>query len=186
MTAPKIDIWAEITPNPHTLKFNVSKALLPSGTINFTDKERAKGSLLASELFAIENVLGVMIGPTFVTVTKAPAADWQVMVEPVTKKIKELLASGKELFSLAAQTMHATGNESEIEQRIKDILDTEIRPAVAMDGGDITFYSYENGVVTLHLQGACSSCPSSIMTLKMGVENRLKQAVPEVKEVVQV
>ncbi|MGH7198701.1 MAG: NifU family protein, partial [Candidatus Omnitrophota bacterium] len=131
-------------------------------------------------------VLGVMIGPTFVTVTKAPAADWQAMVEPITKKIKELLASGKELFSLSAQTMHATGNESEVEQRIKDILDNEIRPAVAMDGGDITFYSYENGVVTLHLQGACSSCPSSIMTLKMGVENRLKQAVPEVKEVVQV
>ena len=186
MSTLKIDIWAEITPNPHTLKFNVSTALLPTGTINFTDKERAKNSLLASELFAIENVLGVMIGPTFVTVTKAPAADWQPMVEPITKKIKELLASGKELFSLAGQTVHATGNESEVEQRIKDILDTEIRPAVAMDGGDVTFYSYEDGVVTLHLQGACSSCPSSIMTLKMGVENRLKQAIPEIKEVVQV
>jgi Fe-S cluster biogenesis protein NfuA len=185
-TKKTVDIWAEITPNPHTLKFNVSEPLLPSGTINFTDKERAKSSYLASELFAIENVLGVMVGPSFITITKAPAADWQPMVEPVTKKIKELIASGKELFSGVAQTAHAAGGESEIEKKIKDILDTEIRPAVAMDGGDITFYGYDNGVVTLHLQGACSSCPSSIMTLKMGVENRLKAAIPEIKEVVQV
>ena len=184
--AKAVDIWAEVTPNPHTLKFNVNVILLESGSMNFTDKEKAKGSPLAEQLFQVENVIGVMIGPSFVTVTKAPAADWPSMVEPITTKIKSLLSSSEILFSQTAQVSAHKGGDSEIEEKIKEILDSEIRPAVAMDGGDITFYGYENGIVTLHLQGACSSCPSSIMTLKMGVENRLKAAIPEIKEVVQV
>ena len=186
METPKtVDIKAEMTPNPHTLKFNVNQILLESGSLNFTDKEKAKDSLLASELFGIENVIGVLIGTSFITVTKAPAVDWESLVGPVTEKIKSLLSSKEVLFSEKGQTAHR-GGDSEVEQKIKAILDQEIRPAVAMDGGDVTFYSYEDGIVTLHLQGACSSCPSAIMTLKMGVENRLKQAIPEIKEVVQV
>jgi Fe-S cluster biogenesis protein NfuA len=185
-----IDIWAEVTPNPHTLKFNVSKELLTSGSVNFPDKEKAKGHLLAEELFGIENVLGVMVGPSFITVTKAPAVDWSQLAEPVSKKIRELLESGKVLFSQEARSAHAetpeAGGNGDIERRVREILDTEIRPAVAMDGGDIIFHGYKDGVVTLHLQGACMSCPSSILTLKMGVENRLKSLIPEIKEVVQV
>ena len=181
-----IEITAEVTPNPNTLKFNVNKVLVPSGTINFPDKEKARGTKLAETLFEIENVLGVMVGYDFITVTKAPASGWQTLVEPVTKTIKELLSSGEIVLPQAQAASADSGQNSEIEKKIKDILDSEIRPAVNMDGGDITFHGYHDGVVTLHLQGSCSSCPSSIMTLKMGVENRLKSLIPEVREVVQI
>lgn len=183
-----VQITAEVTPNPHTLKFNVGKTLLESGSLNYTDRDKAKESLLASKLFENENVLGVMIGTSFVTVTKAPAAQWQNVVEPVTKIIKDLLATDQKLFPQASGVKSDTppAGNSEIETKIREVLDNEIRPAVAMDGGDIIFYGYDNGVVTLHLQGSCSSCPSSVMTLKMGVENRLKSLIPEVREVVQV
>lgn len=182
-----IQISAEITPNPNTLKFNVDRTLVTSGTLNFPDKEKARGSALAEGLFAIENVLGVMVGHDWITVTKAPSAGWQDMAEPISKRLRELFESGKVLLpATQGQEASAGGDNTDIERRIIDILDAEIRPAVNMDGGDITFHSYSNGVVTLHLQGSCSSCPSSIMTLKMGVENRLKSMIPEVREVVQI
>lgn len=184
-----LNITAEMTPNPNTLKFNVNRVLIESGSLNFPDREKAKGSPLAETLFAIENVLGVMVGREFITVTKLPGATWQTMVEPIISSLKELFASGKVLLPEGAGMHNAeqkNEGKGEIEQKIRQILDDEIRPAVAMDGGDITFYGYENGIVTLHLQGSCSSCPSSIMTLKMGVENRLKSLIPEVREVVQV
>ena len=189
-TTKDIQITAEITPNPNTLKFNVNRVLIEAGSLNFPDREKAKGSLLPETLFNIENVLGVMAGPDFITVTKMPAAGWPAMVEPITNAIRSLLSSDKPLFSSTAQATSAAdghaGGTGDIETKIRQILDDEIRPAVAMDGGDIIFYGYENGIVTLHLQGSCSSCPSSIMTLKMGVENRLKSLIPEVREVVQV
>ncbi len=185
-------INAEVTPNPNTLKFNVGRTLVEAGSLNFQDKEKAKGALLPETLFAIPNVLGVMVGHDFVTVTKRPEAGWQTLAQPIIESLKRLLNSGQALLPADIKTSpevgadgHATGG-GDVERRIKEILDTEIRPAVAMDGGDITFYGYENGVVTLHLQGSCSHCPSSIMTLKMGVENRLKSLIPEVREVVQV
>ena len=185
-----LEISAEITPNPNTLKFNVNKTLLKSGSVNFPDKQKAKGALLPEKLFEIENVLGVMVGPSFITVTKNPDTQWPSLVPAVTETLKSLLNSDQVLFPEQASTGEATPADntanSEIERKIREVLDSEIRPAVAMDGGDITFYGYENGVVTLHLQGSCSSCPSSIMTLKMGVENRLRSLIPEVREVVQV
>ncbi len=186
-----VEISAEITPNPHTLKFNVNQALMASGSLNYPDKEKAKGVLLPERLFEIHHVIGVLIGRSFITVTKSPDAEWQPLVAPITETLKTLLGSGQILFPKTAEISGAEKTESsaadqEIEKKIQEILNNEIRPAVAMDGGDITFYGYENGVVTLHLQGSCSSCPSSIMTLKMGVENRLKQSIPEIKEVVQV
>ena len=185
-----LEISAEITPNPNTLKFNVNKILLQSGSVNFPDKAKAKGALLPEKLFGIENVLGVMVGQSFITITKNPDSEWPSLVPAVTETLKSLLSSGKVLFPEQAPADEAppadNSANSEIERKIREVLDSEIRPAVAMDGGDITFYGYENGVVTLHLQGSCSSCPSSIMTLKMGVENRLKQSIPEIKEVVQV
>jgi len=185
-------INAEMTPNPNTLKFNVGRVLVESGSLNFPDKEKAKGVLLVETLFDIENVLGVMIGYDFVTVTKRPESSWQTLVQPIIEKLKSLLSAGQAFLPLemaipAASTPDGHAAQGgEIEQKIRQILDTEIRPAVAMDGGDITFHGYENGVVTLHLQGSCSHCPSSIMTLKMGVENRLKSLIPEIREVVQV
>ncbi len=184
-------IAAEITPNPNTLKFNIGKTLVESGTLNYTDKERAKGVVLAETLYEISDVLGVMIGHDFVTVTKKPDASWHTMAQPIIDSLKELIASGKELVpvglaGVAPAAEAGVSANSEIERKIREILDAEIRPAVAMDGGDIQFYGYDNGVVTLHLQGSCSSCPSSVMTLKMGVENRLKSLIPEVREVVQV
>ena len=189
ITNNTVEISAEITPNPNTLKFNVNKALIQSGSLNYPDKAKAKGALLPERLFEIENVLGVMIGPSFITVTKNPDSQWPALVPAVTETLKSLLSSKETLFPQQAAADAAPADNSansEIERKIREVLDAEIRPAVAMDGGDITFYGYENGVVTLHLQGSCSSCPSSIMTLKMGVENRLRALIPEVKEVVQV
>lgn len=188
MTNENLQITAEMTPNPNTLKFMVNRTLVESGSLNYPDKEKAKGCYLAETLFELPNVLGVMLGRDFITVTKKPEASWHTMVEPITTTMKTLFASGKALFPKTAPASGegGSGRNSEIEQKIREILDNEIRPAVAMDGGDITFYGYENGIVTLHLQGSCSSCPSSIMTLKMGVENRLKSMIPEVQEVVQV
>jgi len=186
-----VDIRAGITPNPNTLKFNVNQTLIESGSLNFPDKEKAKGATLPEALFEIENVLGVMVGRDFVTVTKLPGANWNLMVEPIIAALKKLFESGKIVFPQGAGVSAeapagGTAGTTEIEKKIRQILDDEIRPAVAMDGGDITFHGYDNGIVTLHLQGSCSSCPSSIMTLKMGVENRLKSLIPEVREVVQI
>ena len=192
-TQNSFQINAEITPNPNTLKFNVGRVLVESGSLNFPDKEKARGVLLAETLFDIPNVLGVMAGHDFVTVTKRPESTWPALAPSIIEKLRALLSSGQTLIPdgatgaapSVASGGHGGGN-SEIERKIREVLDAEIRPAVAMDGGDITFYGYENGVVTLHLQGSCSSCPSSIMTLKMGVENRLRSLIPEVREVVQV
>ena len=186
MSAEPLEIAAEMTPNPNTLKFNVNRVLAESGSMNFTDPEKAKTVPLPEKLFEIENVIGVMVGRNFVTVTKSPSANWQPLVEPITKSLRTLLESGQPLFGQTQETPEAASGASDIETKIRQILDQEIRPAVAMDGGDITFHGFKDGVVTLHLQGSCSSCPSSVMTLKMGVENRLKSLIPEVKEVIQV
>ena len=185
-TVEPLEIAAEMTPNPNTLKFNVNRVLAESGSMNFTDPEKAKTIPLPEKLFEIENVIGVMVGRDFVTVTKSPSANWQPLVEPITKSLRTMLESGKPLFGQAAQPAEVSAGASDIETKIRQVLDQEIRPAVAMDGGDITFHGFKDGVVTLHLQGSCSSCPSSVMTLKMGVENRLKSLIPEVKEVIQV
>lgn len=186
MSSQPVEIQAEVTPNPNTLKFNVNRTFLESGSLNYTDRERARESRLARELFGVESVLGVMIGRSFVTVTKAPAARWETLVETLVAKIRSLVASGEELFPRAVSPTAGSASDDTIAAKVREILDNEIRPAVAMDGGDIVFHGYENGVVTLHLQGSCSSCPSAILTLKMGVENRLKSLIPEVREVVQV
>lgn len=180
----QLEIMAELTPNPNTLKFRVLKQLISKGSCNFTNKEAAKDSLLASRLFEIENVTGVLIGIDFVTVTKEASAEWPEIARDVIESIKYFLNSGEPAVFKEAEDQLNQG--SEIERRIREILDAEIRPAVARDGGDIIFYGYEDGVVKLHLQGSCSTCPSSIMTLKFGIENRLKQTFPEIKEVVQV
>src|SRR3989338_67639 len=145
-SAKYVEISAEVTPNPNTLKFNIGQTLLSSGSMNFPDREKAKGSLLPEELFKLENVIGVMVGRDFVTVTKAPAANWQTMVQGVTDTLRSLLSSGRALFPEETLTA-SVGATSDIEKKIRQILDSEIRPAVNMDGGDITFHGYKDGVV---------------------------------------
>ena len=188
-----IEISAELTPNPNTLRFVVNRELLPSGSRDFPNLESAKDQPFPSALFEIEHVSGVLIGTDFITVTKKSNIEWPVAAVPVVEKIRSFLNTGQPVVTDAAVTPGefngAPARNAEIpggiEDQIREILDNEIRPAVARDGGDIIFYGYENGVVKLHLQGSCSSCPSSVMTLKVGIENRLKMAFPEIKEVIQ-
>lgn len=181
-----VDIYAEPTPNPDSLKFLLNRQFLESGTCDFPTRESAEGSSLPSALFEVDGVVGVMVGPNFITVRKIHTADWKMLVPGVVEAIKTFFISGKPPLAESVLPAAASADGDEIEQRIRRVLDEEVRPAVQRDGGDIIFYGYQEGVVTLHLQGACSTCPSSIMTLKMGVEARLKQAIPEVREVVQV
>ncbi len=191
MSTPEpLQIAAEITPNPATLKFTVNRTLLPYGSRNFADKEAVKDSPLVASLFELGYVASVMVGTDFVTVTKTHDAEWQDVGPYVVQRLRDFFDSGQEAVAPgSAADDHApaaSGTRSEIEKKIIEILDREIRPAVARDGGDIVFYGYDQGVVKLHLQGACSTCPSSIMTLKMGIENRLKQEIPEIRDVMQV
>jgi Fe-S cluster biogenesis protein NfuA len=181
----------EFTPNPNTLKYSVNRELLARGAANFTRPDQAKTSPLASKLFGVSGIAGVMIGKNFVTVTKAEDGDWESVHKSCSLIIEQHLAAGEKVLGDDHADAHAkgvsgTGADAEIERKIREILDNEIRPAVAMDGGDITFEKFENGVVYLFMQGSCSGCPSSTMTLKMGIENRLKEAIPEVQEVVSV
>jgi len=183
----EIILTAEMTPNPNTIKFNVNKTILEKGVADFPEKDKAQGSLLPQKLFDFDFVKGVMIGPNFITVTKSEATEWNEVIAEIADVIKPILNSSDPIIAEdVISDSESSSDEGEIEQKIKAILDKEIRPAVAMDGGDITFHGYDNGIVTLTLRGACSSCPSSVMTLKMGVERRLKEVIPEIKEVVQV
>ncbi|MEK6578275.1 MAG: NifU family protein [Bdellovibrionota bacterium] len=185
---PNVYVSLEFTPNPNTLKYSVNRQLLAKGAVNVGKKEdAAKKSPLAEKLFEIPGVSGVMIGTQFVTVTKTEDGDWD-LVHKNTSSILESHLNANEPVVLAEfldQAAHK-GGSTEIENKIKQILDAEIRPAVAMDGGDITFDRYEDGVVYLYLQGSCAGCPSSTMTLKMGIETRLKSAIPEIQEVVSI
>ncbi len=178
----------EFTPNPNTLKYSVNRELLAAGAANFTRKaEAADRSPLAAKLFEIPGILGVMIGRNFVTVTNAEDGDWDVVHKSTSTLLEQYLTAGEPILKAGSEETSAhKGGSTEIEKRIREILDNEIRPAVAMDGGDITFEKYEDGVVYLYLQGSCSGCPSSSMTLKVGIETRLKEAIPEVQEVVSV
>lgn len=187
----EIQVSLEFTPNPNTLKFVVSQPLLEKGAVNFSSAEQAtQKSPLAVALFAIPGISAIMLGSQFVTVTKAPQGDWDIIAEKVPETLQSHLKAGLPIlepgFQADAHQSSGSSNpeDQEIERKIKELLDNEIRPAVAMDGGDITFGKYEDGVVYLSLQGSCSSCPSSTATLKMGVETRLKEVIPQIKEVV--
>ena len=187
--AEKIEIAAMATPNPETLKFVVNRELLPQGSMDFPNKETAKDSPLAKALFEIPEVQAVFIGTNFVTVTKSPETSWSTLAKPSIDVLTTVFGMESDAvgrLEKAPQTAVSQTAESAEVQKIKEILDREIRPAVAADGGDIVFHGYKDGVLTLHLQGACSSCPSAMLTLRMGVETRLKSLIPEIKEVVQI
>ena len=178
-------IQTEETPNPATLKFLPGREVMDAGTADFPNREAAARSPLATRLFEIDDVAAVFLGADFVTVTKAPDVDWQVLKPAVLGAIMEHFTSGDPVIQEAAGPAHASGDgdNDEIVSQIVELLDTRVRPAVAMDGGDIVFHRFEEGVVYMHMQGSCSGCPSSTVTLKMGIENLLRHYVPEVREV---
>ncbi len=179
-------IQTESTPNPATLKFLPGQAVLSAGTADFPSAEAAEKSPLAQRVFAVDGVAGVFFGPDFVTVTKDDSIDWSHIKPAILGAIMEHFQSGQPVMGDEAGTVgHAAhdGPDEGIVNQIKDLLDTRVRPAVAQDGGDITFHGFERGVVYLHMQGACAGCPSSTMTLKMGIENLLRHYIPEVTEV---
>jgi Fe-S cluster biogenesis protein NfuA len=178
-------IQTEQTPNPATLKFLPGRVVLEQGTADFPDVEAAQRSPLARRLFDVAGIERVFLGSDFITVTKVDALDWQVIKPAVLGGIMEHFTSGEPVMRPADGTTAEAPAEAddEIVAQIKELLDTRIRPAVAQDGGDIVFHSFEDGVVYLHMQGSCSGCPSSTATLKMGIENLLRHYVPEVVEV---
>lgn len=187
-------IQTEATPNPATLKFLPGKEVLSQGTADFRDAEAARqASPLAGRLFDISGVKGVFFGFDFITVTKSDELDWQHLKPAILGSIMEHFMTGQPVMAGATTVVPSDEGEefydkedAEIVVTIKELLDTRVRPAVAQDGGDITFRGYENGTVFLHMKGACAGCPSSTATLKHGIQNLLRHFVPEVQHVEQV
>ena len=188
---PIISIYTEMTPNPETMKFVANKLLYPGKSIDFPDAETAKPSPLAVELFGFPFIRAVFIASNFVTLTKTGDTDWNDVIPSVRQFLKDYLEEGKPVINEEelATVKQASSNEvaaddDDVVKRIKELLDNYVRPAVEMDGGAIQFKSYEDGVVNLMMQGSCSGCPSSMITLKAGIEGMMKRMIPEVKEVV--
>ncbi len=181
-------IQTEATPNPATLKFIPGRPVLAHGTLEFLDPETSKASPLAARLFEIEGVKGVFFGTDFISVTKGES-EWQHLKPAILGVIMEHYLSGAAVANAPEGTDGGEPNEffapedEETVKTIKELLETRVRPAVAQDGGDITFQGFRDGVVYLHMRGACSGCPSSTATLRHGIENLLRHFVPEVQEV---
>jgi len=181
-------IQTEATPNPATLKFIPGEPVLETGTLDMRDAADAEASPLASRLFQIDGVSGVFFGTDFIAVTKDDG-DWQHLKPAVLGVIMEHYVSGQPVVTAGAAGRGDDDEEffdegdGEVVDTIKDLLETRVRPAVAQDGGDITFQGYRDGVVFLHMRGACAGCPSSTATLKHGIENLLRHFIPEVTEV---
>jgi Fe-S cluster biogenesis protein NfuA len=181
-------IQTEATPNPATLKFIPGRPVLDYGTLEFLGPAESKSSPLAARLFEIEGVKGVFFGTDFISVTKGEG-EWQHLKPAILGAIMEHYLSGE---AVTAEQPPAKGGETgeffapedeETVKIIKELLETRVRPAVAQDGGDITFKGYREGVVFLNMRGACSGCPSSTATLRHGIENLLRHFIPEVQEV---
>ena len=177
-------IQTEETPNPNTLKFIPGVQVLKVGTVEFKDNVSAKSSNLASLIFSINGVERVFLATEFVSVTKSSQDNWEILKPLILTAIMDHYASGKKVIEKNQNnTDETTDEDTEVVKQIKELIDQRVRPAVAMDGGDISFCSFEDGVVTLQMKGACAGCPSSTATLKMGIENMLRHYIPEVVEV---
>jgi Fe-S cluster biogenesis protein NfuA len=181
-------IQTEATPNPATLKFIPGRTVLTDGTADFRAPDEASKSPLASRLFEIDGVSGVFLGSDFISVTKGPA-EWQHLKPMILGAIMEHYQSGADAGGQTAANDDGDGEgsfdpaDAEIVATIKELLEQRVRPAVAQDGGDITFAGFRNGIVYLRMRGACSGCPSSTATLRHGIENLLRHFCPEVQEV---
>lgn len=184
-----VSIYTEMTPNPETMKFVANKLLYPGKSIDFPDEASATPSPLAKELFGFPFVRGVFIASNFVTLTKTPETQWDEVIPSVREFLKQYLEEGKVVLNEDQIVKNEDSNEinaddSDVVKRIKELLENYVKPAVEMDGGAISFKGYDNGTVNLMMQGACSGCPSSMITLKAGIEGMMKRMIPEVKEVV--
>lgn len=182
-------IETEQTPNPATLKFLPGQTVLADGAADFRDAAACAHAPLAKLLFAVDGVKGVFLARDFITVTKSEDKDWRSLKPHVLAAIMDHFVSGLPAMEAAgASTAPTTENglEGEIIKQIRELIEQRVRPAVAQDGGDITFNRFEDGVVYLNLKGSCAGCPSSTATLKSGIENMLKHYIPEVQEVRQV
>lgn len=187
---PVISIYTEMTPNPETMKFVANKLLYPGKSIDFPDVESAKPSPLAIEIFGFPFIKSIFIASNFVTLTKTSDTDWSDVIPSIRQFLKEYLEDGKPVVNEEEVTIaYSDGNaigadDDDVVKRIKELLESYVKPAVEMDGGAIQFRSYNEGVVNLMLQGSCSGCPSSMITLKAGIEGMMKRMIPEVREVV--
>ena len=183
-------IQTEATPNPSTLKFIPGLVVLENGSLDFRSLEESRVSPLAERLFAVEGVAGVFLSQDFIAITKSDDKEWFLLKPALLGVIMEHFTAGRPVLNESdAASQAASGSEGEGEAddevvaQIKALLDTRVRPAVAMDGGDIVYHSFEEGVVYLSMRGACAGCPSSTATLKMGIENMLRHYIPEVQAV---
>ncbi len=182
-------IQTEETPNPATLKFIPGMILVKSGALEFKDKNDAKQNPLARELFELSGIKGVFIGKDFVTITKSESVEWESLKPSILSSLQDILSSGikTDLGQVSKKTnttkVKYSKKDQEIVKKINELLDERIKPAVAQDGGDISFVKLSKGVVFLELRGACSGCPSSTITLKSGIENMLKYYIPEIDSV---
>ncbi|MEZ5069090.1 MAG: NifU family protein [Bacteroidia bacterium] len=204
-TAPNHQVYAELTPNPNSLKFVTDQILLPEGVAEYKSQQEAADCPLAYQLFDFSGIKSVFISSNFITVTKETGIDWYDITNILREFIIVFLNSGDKIFyvypevkkseskdaaAVAQATVYmknpasSTEGTGDVVEKIKSMLDEYVRPAVARDGGAIDFKSFEDGVVTVILKGSCSGCPSSTLTLKAGTENLLKRLVPEVEEVV--
>jgi Fe-S cluster biogenesis protein NfuA len=181
-------IQTEPTPNPATLKFMPGKTVLGDGTVDFRAKTEADTSPLAQRLFDVDGVTGVFLGSDFISVTKGETDEWQHMKPAILGAIMEHYLSGAPVIADGEGSNETAGDhydakDEDTVKTIKELLDTRVRPAVANDGGDIVFHGFKDGVVFLHMRGACAGCPSSTATLRHGIENLLKHFCPDVQEV---
>ncbi len=184
-----VSIYTEMTPNPETMKFVANKLLYPGKSIDFPDESAATPSPLAKDLFAFPFIRSVFIASNFVTLTKTQDTQWDEVIPTVREFLKQYLEEGKTVVNeelvvkkVDANTVNA--DDSDVVKRIKELLENYVKPAVEMDGGAISYKGYDNGTVKLMMQGSCSGCPSSMVTLKAGIEGMMKRMIPEVKEVV--
>jgi Fe-S cluster biogenesis protein NfuA len=189
MTTEKefLEVYAEQTPNPETMKFVFNKMILPGNSVDFPTQEKAHSSPLAKNLFEFNFVNGVFIMNNFVTITRFPSSNWDDII-PILKAFLKSYIEAKEPVVIETIASDAPtkdyGQYAPTVSQILEILDTYIKPAVETDGGQIAFKDFENGIVTVELRGSCSGCPSSTVTLKKGIEGMLTRMVPEVKEVI--
>lgn len=189
---PLISVYTELTPNPETMKFVANKLLYPGKSVDFQDEESASASPLAMQLFAFPFVKAVFIASNFVTLTKTPdIKNWEDVMPGIKQFLKEYIEEGHVIINEEDLANRKTDSSNEVfaddddvVKRVKELLENYVKPAVEMDGGAIQFLSYERGTVNLMMQGSCSGCPSSMITLKAGIEGLMKRMIPEVKEVV--
>ena len=177
-------VQTEITPNPNSLKFLPGKIVSNSGSFEITNKSESNNELV-SNLLSVNGIQGIFLGKDFISINKLDDVSWDEIKHIVISLINDFYSSGKECI-IEKDLNEVVGNFEEIEKKIIKLLDQKIRPAVAKDGGDIKFKEFKDGIVKVQLQGSCSGCPSSTMTLKQGVQNLLCHYIPEVKEVVSI